>query len=746
MATFKKAVGVLCAFITIVCIFCSLEWRMEKAAATTEKTYPTQYYEMDKKQEDSNRWTSYVYFTGGNKIEANASSSFSLGGELISRQLSGIAYASAIAFTAPTAGTLKTAGNAKLEFKEAKAKTSFVFFKGILGESGTICEGLSPVFSYSFEEKQVTAINFYDKVYSALDTQGELTFKAGESLILLLIAEEGAQYNEAAMKISSMRLYFKADGEENKTEYSLKMPANNDDSAFKETGKSSFSIEKWLMENPTFSFHVARIPAQPKQILDLNTAKDFGKITMASESEMPWESKASNGTGGWKAQQEVYVAPRNTTVDATTGKGKTMMMHTYSLGGKSVAYCFTAPEDMTAQITNLYLYKSSLKQNELQGNVITGADGIEYAVIYYSKETNKYYSVLEEKWTTFKAEYEVDVELNRTDIPAVNMKKDDKLMVAFGNKENKIMDFITHSYVNLEATYANGISESLNMMDDFTFIKEGDSVTAFDRDNSVGNWSITYIRIASDYSSVIVSDAVVGEYLSVGNITEEELSFNKVQKEYVAVGNADGKIKFSGTDVTVCPGEENPVAFRLKIGKTGKALIHEDSFLKFENDGSSNGIRFRILKNDEIIYPANGGWMNVRDNATFSLSGIDVFRITEYDNLYFVFDCFGDTTMDTTKVDFVILFAPQDGAETEVFHLADNIVLHERDSDSRQNLEGWAYLSLHLENDPNSGIILGKIGREEGCRSSLSLNVVLMTTLTCTVCITARRKKDEKPD
>lgn len=464
---------------------------------------------------------------------------------------------------------------------------------------------------------------------------------------------------------------------------------------FNEQGKNNF----YFYESPYLLM---------TSIFDVNGAEDYGAIV---QNELPWQEYASNGSGGWMAQQEVYVAPRtDSNFNRDTGTSKSYSFHTFSIGGKYTAFRFTAKKDMTAYITELYMAKSSWAAMREQGGIVDGNDGICYAIMYHPANTELYYSVLGDKWTDFNSTEEDDGILSLTSIPGVEMKEGDELLIAFGNNDNMTIDFINQSRVNLLASYADGSTETLNMNDDFVFDYEvlADNGVRIKSVTGKGNWSMAYLNVSGDYSTATVGEAqdADAQLVSVGSVESAKLSFNSLNGYYYSADNVDARITLSDAGIDILPGLQAPIAFKLDIGAAGRIQIHADSFITFNNDGMSNGIRFMILRNDEVVYPASGGWKNIRDNGTLYLSDIPVFSVGADDSVYFVFDSFGDTTSDETNLDIIALFAAEGENSTAVYHLMDEALAHANGDGALQDHNGWSYVTLSLLNAPQGGVFV----------------------------------------
>ena len=482
-----------------------------------------------------------------------------------------------------------------------------------------------------------------------------------------------------------------------------------------------------------FRFYELELAEQTEDKFDLSSAKEFGKLT---ENAMPWDKSS----GGWKLQQEVTVSPRPTNMQ--DGKVNEFRFHTYSVGGKYVTYAFTAKDgDCTAYISKLYLAKSAWNT---QTTVTTGNDGISWGLAYYSGENRTYYTVTDEKWNYFNSTEDKDGILVKTDFPSVDMKADDKLLFIFSSNENKIIDYVNGSYAELYTqSEATGEIVRKNMTDDFVFETEEvngtTQIVALNEEKTKGNWAIEYVNMSGDYSSYEVGETVEREYLSVESVEEQETNFNAISKKYYSADNVDAALGFFESGVTVCTGEDMPVAIKLNVEGAGRIKIHTDSFIKFLNDGSSDGVRFRIMRNNEVVFPANGGWLGVRDHTTIYLNDIDVFSVEEGDDLYFVFDCVGNTICDEAIVDFIVIYAADGETNTATYQLSGNIPAHENATESLQGLNGWSFVSLEISGDINTNVFAAT--KRSGCAGKADTFGVAAILVCCAAIITKKRRE-----
>ena len=182
-----------------------------------------------------------------------------------------------------------------------------------------------------------------------------------------------------------------------------------------------------------------------------------------------------------------------------------------------------------------------------------------------------------------------------------------------------------------------------------------------------------------------------------------------------------------------------PVAIKLNVEGAGRIKIHTDSFIKFLNDGSSDGVRFRIMRNNEVVFPANGGWLGVRDRTTIYLNDIDVFSVEEGDDLYFVFDCVGNTICDEAIVDFIVIYAADGETNTATYQLSGNIPAHENATESLQGLNGWSFVSLEISGDINTNVFAAT--KRSGCAGKADTFGVAAILVCCAAIITKKRRE-----
>lgn len=481
-----------------------------------------------------------------------------------------------------------------------------------------------------------------------------------------------------------------------------------------------------------FRFYEVDLAEKTQDIFNAESAKEFGKL---NENDMPWDKSS----GGWKLQQEVIVSPRPTNMK--DGKVNEFRFHTYSVGGKYVTYAFTSKQDCSAFISKFYLAKSAWNT---ETTVTAGNDGISWGLAYYSAEKKAYYTVTNEKWHYFNSTQDKDGLLVKTDFPRVDMKAGDKLLFVFSSNENKIIDYINGSYVELYTQSQTGEITRRNMVDDFVFVTEGSgsetTIVALDEERTRGDWAIEYVNMSGDYSAYEVGAAVDADYNSVSEVSEYDTNFNSVSKTYYSADNVDARLAYTENGVAITPGEDMSSAIKLNIKGAGRVKIHPDSYIKFNNDGTSDGVRFRIMKNDQVVFPSSGEWFGIRDKKTFYLDSVDVFSVDEGDDLYFVFDCVGNTVCDEAIVDFIVVYAADGEANTETYQLSGNIPAHEKTTESLQGLNGWSFVSLEISGDINTREFAAD--KKGGCKGDA--NGVLYAVLICGLAAVIVKKRAKR--
>lgn len=389
--------------------------------------------------------------------------------------------------------------------------------------------------------------------------------------------------------------------------------------------------------------------------------------------------------------------------------------------GKNVAVTFTATEDCVAAITRLHLAKSGARNQK-------DPDGVRWAIVYKQIDDNgeaKYYSINDPVWTVheFDGYMGNTIIKTHTDFPDVQLKSGEQLMVVFDN--NKVTGYDTIAVqIDLQYTVSGGELKTCNLLDE---VVPNETYT-------YEHWSFKYLRMGQDYSDTVIGEAENTTFESIGEIETEELSYDLAAGKWLSYSYPDISVYSQDNLYYLTPDENRAVAVALKIGKEGRIAFDDDTYIRLDTAGSSNGIRFRILKNDEIIYPAQNGWKYVRNDKKLSVQGLPVMEIGENDTIYFVIDSFGDTSSDLTECNFVVHFT----AGTDVYR--ESYIFS--DSYAAQARNGWSYHSISFPEERYTGVIQAVSG--SGCSSSVETDIFVIVPLlatAATVIIFRRRSK-----
>ncbi len=461
-------------------------------------------------------------------------------------------------------------------------------------------------------------------------------------------------------------------------------------------------------------------------LLDLSTAYKFGKI---QETETYFEHNA-RGNGNscfWNGESDNYIQPSTSRND---GHPTYLQMHPQR--GKNVAFVYTADADCEAVFKKIWIQKQTVKDKT--------ADGFRFAFIYKSVngEEATYYSLREEVWETVTpSSTTVIYRILEDELPVVSMKAGDSLMLVYDNNQTTTYD-TCNSYVNVTCYYPDGKEETHNMCDEIKISEDNSEVL------EMGHWSIRLLQMAADYSDVILDEAAdLSEALDF-TYTAENLEWDRINNKYISYIDGDISISKEEGEIEMMPGLENATAMIYTAKEKGRILVDDDSFIKFLNDGFSNGIRFRIMKNDTVIYPISGGWKNYLDENTFYLKNMPVVDVEANDQILFVIDSLGNTLSDTTRVDFVVHFA-KDGEEyTNTSKLSSGFV----DPQSEEETN-WSYASIAF--DEETSINIFTVNKNEvsvgGCAATMGTGSIFAITTAMSAAMLIRkggRKNDEE--
>ncbi len=445
-----------------------------------------------------------------------------------------------------------------------------------------------------------------------------------------------------------------------------------------------------------------------RETFDVSKAYSFGAVEMTN---MAWNGQR------WYGNSICVAYP-----DKVAKTGKYPIIRVQPDFGKNVAATFTASEDCVASITKLYLQKSGAQN-------IRSADGVRWSIVYKKIDDNgeaKFYSVNNPVWTIHEIDnrYGKTIAKTHTDFPEVEMKKNEQLMIVFDN--NKVTGYDTIALqVDLQYRGASGKLKTCNILDE---VLPSETMT-------YEHWSFNYLKMGQDYSDTKIGEASDATFESVGNFEVEELSYDLSADKWVSYDYPDISVYSKDYLFYLSPDENRAVAVALKIGKAGRIAIDDDTFVRLDEAGASNGVRFRILKNDEIIYPTQNGWKYTRNINKQSVQGVPVLEIDEDDVIYFVVDSFGSSLSDLTECNFVVHFATDNEDYTESYIF----------SDSYSNVArgGWSYYSIAFANEPYSGVF---VEGGSGCSSSVDAGVFVIIPLLATFAavIIFRRRRNSK--
>ena len=447
---------------------------------------------------------------------------------------------------------------------------------------------------------------------------------------------------------------------------------------------------------------------------------DFGKVT---EAQIPWKA---NGRGAGyhafvKDPSGVYVQPASPNeAQKEAGSYNPSYFQTHMLKGQDTAFSFKAQSDCLAIITHAWVCKNMANNKT--------ADGISVAFIYKSVVNGKatYTSLLENAWEHISVSSSKPIIKDFYDFPTVDMKAGDELLLVFDNYNTTPYDG-TNAY--MEITVQNKETK------EFTFHSFKKDVTCYvdGRAPSLGPWDFKALKLSYDFSRTVIGEVSDYEYDVIDDFYTEQLEYFSLEKKYQSIVDPDLLVNVKNSIVTVSPGEVNALAIAYTVPKSGRIMLGAESFVSCQNDGTSNGIRIRIMKNDEIIYPTENGWRYYLDDTKHYIKNSPVISVEQDDILYFVIDSFGNALADTVGVDVIWHYAKDGDDYTESY------VLSEGYSDT-QGLNNWEYLEMSFGSDNYNGIIKVEKG---GCSANYQVDdlVILAFALSIVFVIFVTKKR-----
>ena len=213
-------------------------------------------------------------------------------------------------------------------------------------------------------------------------------------------------------------------------------------------------------------------------------------------------------------------------------------------------------------------------------------------------------------------------------------------------------------------------------------------------------WKYSDMTIASDYSSTVVGQAESRTYIA--------LDKNKMLFEEMTYFATLGKWGIAGRNFlqiengSLHPGEIYAAAIGIEMPAKGRVDM-SDTIFKYdlhtepdENGDKSDGVRIRIMRNNDVIWPLNGEWQELNDGAEKTFD-IPVFEVNEGDMIYVIVDCgaAGKNNFDLTYVSILAHFA-EDGSDwTNTFDSKASFV------ETDANYESFSYWSYYY--DVNGG-------------------------------------------
>lgn len=522
----------------------------------------------------------------------------------------------------------------------------------------------------------------------------DIRLNAGESVGIIINSGEKNKNDEATI---AGNLQFQQDDNslKNNFEYNALCAKSFCDGKFTET----------MVDLNGFSYYALNTTYKSlNEVVDLRGAKEFGKL---KRNDVSWNEDINRFYLDSNKRGRVYVEPKG-----TGERPESVVLH--SDIGQDTTFVFTAKENCVAYITELYIQKRQLKGNEK-------SNGVLYNVLFFDYDTNKYYSVLED-WGLINSTTESEGKVVLQNVPGIELGEQDQLLIIFDNNNDTQTDTINNAYVNLLTVDEKNVAKKHNMLDELglfcdetTKDKNGWMQCVRKPEYDTGYWKIQFCKLGKDYSDAVIAEPSDLTGKNVKILSEEEMVFDKRLNSWVSENNTDAAIEISSEKIEVIAGMNSSVALKLRVKADGKMLIHRDSYVKFNGGDLSDGVRFAIIKNEEIVY----GWRHITEKSTSVF--LNSFSVAKDDEIYFVFDCFGNNDEDKVELDFVVLLKADGEEKIQTYKLSDDI-------SGMQGENGWRYVDLQLDKIDDASVF--SIEKQSGgCNGSVTAPVTSVLAL-----------------
>ena len=321
-----------------------------------------------------------------------------------------------------------------------------------------------------------------------------------------------------------------------------------------------------------------------------------------------------------------------------------LKVHTGATYNPAIAYEFA--ESGKAQIRNLVL---TVESNE--------SDGIRFRVLKMTAgETEKYEQVypLDEEWQTVtNAE-----PMQSVSTVVMNVAANDRLIVVINQNGTNSLD---QTDVKFDVAFENAAGS----------VSEANAVAGYTTEKE-GAFLYMDLVVPADYSSTVVGEAVQNTYvaLDASKIMWEEMTYFSTLNRWGIAGQSYLQIESGslhpGSLYAAAIGIEMPAAGRVDLSES---TIKYDYHTTPDADGYvSDGVRIRVMRNNEVIYPVDGSWQEIKDGESHQYD-IPVFEVEQGDMVYFVVDCgaAGKNNYDLVYASLIAHFAETGSDYTTTF-------------------------------------------------------------------------------
>lgn len=322
---------------------------------------------------------------------------------------------------------------------------------------------------------------------------------------------------------------------------------------------------------------------------------------------------------------------------------------------------FKAPDDGKIFFTKVSYQVTNAQSDGVNFGVFANVDGSNYSLIENAT------------WNETTAKESVTLNL-----PSLELNADDEIYFVLHPYKSNSYDSCN---VTIELVYKVGdVEKKYSLSEDYSN-KQG-------KNNFEYRWS----QVALDYNDIVVGEAVDRTFTEVEYLKTEELVFSETQNRWFSLNYEFSMIE----PASMHPVIGTDLAAAVKFEKAGRICFDESASVQMtqygytDNQGdTSDGVRFRIMLNDKIIFPASGEWKTIKDNNEVALT-MEPISVKAGDVLYFVINCNVTMNYDTLNTNLIVHFAEDGSDYTKTYSIAN-------DFSGTQGENDWYYYEISFE-------------------------------------------------